>query len=427
MYASNNKAEQFLIDIQQTGFLKRLFSWGTITRDAREAYTELSQRTIAYANVMGAADKDRQAIERLNAEKKELEGKISSLSSEITQESLNLARMQTSVSAKDESISDLNDRMEKKEIEFKQLLAQRNELEVKLAELNALELKRQSDYQEKIANLNKLYEELTGERKNIQTGKENEIRERFERMKETWRVHEKNVQQAMVQQCKVHGIEFVDKKGYSLKGSPDNVILINGKYVIFDAKSPQGENLDNFSTYIDSQVKSVSKYLEDGQVMRYVFLVVPSNAIETVATKAFHGADYSVFVITIDSLEPILLNLKRIEDYEFTEAMSPEEMEGISHTVARLTHLTKRRIEIDAGMAREAMATLSRCKELPEEMQDVIAKSEKAAILNPKMERTGKAITDKQLKESVSDLEKAESEVIKKDRLLLEKETDHKQ
>ena len=128
MYASNNKAEQFLIDIQQTGFLKRLFSWGTITRDAREAYAELSQRTITYANVMGAADKDRQAIERLNAEKKELEGKISSLSSEITQESLNLARMQTSVSAKDESISDLNDRMEKKEIEFKQLLAQRNEL-----------------------------------------------------------------------------------------------------------------------------------------------------------------------------------------------------------------------------------------------------------------------------------------------------------
>lgn len=40
------------------------------------------------------------------------------------------------------------------------------------------------------------------------------------------------------------------------KGEPDNAIKINDEYIIFDAKSPSGDDFSNFSNYLKNQAEN---------------------------------------------------------------------------------------------------------------------------------------------------------------------------
>ncbi len=58
-------------------------------------------------------------------------------------------------------------------------------------------------------------------------------------------------------------------------------------------------------------------------------------------------ADYNVYIITKDSLEPIIIALKKIEEYEFADKLSPEERDNICRVIGKFAHTTKRKIQID--------------------------------------------------------------------------------
>ena len=53
-----------------------------------------------------------------------------------------------------------------------------------------------------------------------------------------------------------------------------------------------------------------------------------------------------VFIVTKDSLEPIILSLKKIEDYEFADKLSPEERDNICR-VTDGTFSHAKQIQID--------------------------------------------------------------------------------
>ena len=72
--------------------------------------------------------------------------------------------------------------------------------------------------------------------------------------------------------------------------------------------------------------------------------------------------DYNVFVITIDSLEPIILSLKKIEEYEFAEQLSPEERDNICRIIGKFAHTTKRKIQVDQFFTNQFIELLVKCK-----------------------------------------------------------------
>ena len=165
--------------------------------------------------------------------------------------------------------------------------------------------------------------------------------EKLKNQKETWSKHQTNVRSNIKTICQRHIVEFVDKIPF--KGEPDNTLKICGEFVIFDAKSPAGDDLSNFPNYLKDQAERAKKYAKQEDVKKDIFFVVPSNTLESLNQYVFNLGDYDVYVISVDSLEQIVLSLNKIESYEFAENLSPEERESICRVIGKFAHHTKRR------------------------------------------------------------------------------------
>ena len=237
----------------------------------------------------------------------------------------------------------------------------------------------------------------------VQRAREEEISERnkieierITRLKETWVNHEENVRNRIKIICSKHAIDYIEKVPF--KGKPDNTLQINDEFIIFDAKSPANEDLSNFPFYVKSQAESAIKYVREEGVRREVFLVIPTNTLDQIEQFEYRLADYSVYVISLDSLEPIILALRKIEDYEFAEQLSPEERENICRVIGKFVHLSKRRIQIDGFFAKQFFELVYRSEaDLPKEVLDKVVEFERAEKLNPPIERRAKQISTKEL------------------------------
>ena len=109
-------------------------------------------------------------------------------------------------------------------------------------------------------------------------------------------------------------------------------------------------------------------------------------------------ADYNVYIVTIDVLEPLILSLKRIEDYEFVNQLTPEERENICRVIGKFAHVAKRRIQIDHFFAWEFFEIFSRCRaDLPRDILEKVIEFEKSEKLNPPQERRAKQLLTKDL------------------------------
>jgi len=118
-------------------------------------------------------------------------------------------------------------------------------------------------------------------------------------------------------------------------------------------------------------------------------------------------ADYNVYVVTLDVLEPIILSLKKLEEYQFVEQLSPEERENICRVIGRFAHITKRRIQIDQYFAWQFFGILNKSGvDLPKEILDKVIEFEKSEKLNPPQEKRSKQIPMEELTKESKLIEK---------------------
>ena len=149
---------------------------------------------------------------------------------------------------------------------------------------------------------------------------------------------------------------------------------------------------------VSAAVDSISKYVKEEGVRRELFLVVPTNTLDALGQYEYKLPDYTVFVISIDSLEPIILSLKKIEDYDFVDQLSPEERENICRVIGKFVHLSKRRIQIDGFFAKQFFELVYRSEaDLPKDILDKVVEFEKSEKLNPPIEKRAKQINLKEL------------------------------
>ena len=286
---------------------------------------------------------------------------------------------------------------------------ERNNLKNENIFLKKEEENRNETLRKSIESTNTLQESLTKEKERLNDERVKEIEDKLEKMKWTWGEHEKDVENHLQLICRNHVIKYISQEDFPHpRNKPDNSIEIMDQLIVFDAKSPANDDLSNFPKYIKLQTESLKKYAKHDDVKKDLFLVIPSNTLHVINKFTYNIGDYNVYIVTKDALEPIILSLKKIEEYEFADKLSPEERDNVCRIIGKFAHTTKRRIQIDQFFAEEFLDTLNKAgTQLPRDILESVIQFENAEKLNPPMEKRKKQILTKDLK--------AKSEEIKKE------------
>ena len=267
---------------------------------------------------------------------------------------------------------------------------------------------RQKEVSKSIASALTLQESLEAEKSRLNDERVQEKEDALKKMKLKWSDHEKDVQNHLQLICRNNVITYVSQEDFPHpRNKPDSSIEIMDQLIVFDAKSPANDDLSNFPKYIKNQTENLKKYAKHDNVKNDLFLVIPSNTLEVIDQFHYNIGDYNVYIISKDALEPVVLSLKKIEEYEFADKLSPEERDNVCRIIGKFAHTTKRRIQVDEFFAREFLDTLSKAgTQLPRDILENVIKFENAEKLNPPMEKRNEKILTKDLKQQVDKLEK---------------------
>lgn len=364
----------FFENIKSLGFWRRVFGWRRIRTLSYDAYDEFTNLT-ENLNVLNRelANRDTRIADLEKIIEKNAEISSNRISDLIT------------------SSQKLELKLNSLENELSRIIREKNELSNRIARFEQADQIRSEEYQKNVSAVNAIRSGLENDRKMLNEERLREKEEQFEKIRQTWQNHENNVETAIRNICKAHFIEYV--KEVPFKGNPDNTIKIAGEYIIFDAKSPAGDDLKNFPKYLKLQTENAKKYAKQENVKGDIFLVIPANTLNMIDQFVYRLGDYNSYVITIDSLEPIILSLKKIENYEFAEQLTPDERENICRIIGKFSHTAKRKIQIDYFFSYQFLDILSKCGiDLPPDIYKSVQEFEKSEKLNPPQEKRAKQI-----------------------------------
>ena len=417
---------RFFERIKNVGFFERIFSWKAIVSLGYDAFGEyqrlfnllgekeqqLSDLTVQGRDLTQARDFYQRQVSRLQQDLSSEVARSQSLNDKITDKERQRATVSATL-AETQANTELTILQLKGDLsaslgKFDQLNSQYIEAQKTLAEFRQKEQDRIREHDQRIADLNSLKKQLEDDRIRLQAEHDEEIRAEFADMEQTWRKHEEVVEQSLRSICQRHTIEYCDKENFPYADKkPDNALVICDQYVIFDAKSPKNpDELGNFPQYIRNQAEAAKKYAKEENVKKDIFLVVPANTLEYLDEFYLNMADYHVFIVTHECLEPVILALRKVEDYEFAEQLDPEDRENLCRVIGKFAHATKRRIQIDNYFSNEFIGLLQGCSSLPDEILKKVVEYEKAEKMNPPMEKRKKLIPIKELDHDVKVISK---------------------
>jgi len=371
------KLALFLDKIKSATFWDRVlpWKWKSIRTLSYEAYSEYRQLVESLTRNAGELEQGRTSVATLRQENEQLKS--------------NSAKLETEISAKQNEIARLQEKIDG-------LSRDTSNLKGEIGALKESEDNMRKQYEKGVATLDSVQKRIENEREQEKIEKHRAEIQRITSLKENWAKHEKTVKETIKSICQKHTIEYVEKPPF--KGNPDNTIKICDEHIVFDAKSPVTEDLKNFFQYIRNQAEAVKKYAEQESVKRDIFLVVPFSTVDVIEQFSFNMGDYNVYVVTVDVLEPIILSLKKIEEYEFAEELTPEERENICRIIGKFSHTVKRRIQIDHFFTRQFLDVLTKCEsDIPSDLFEKVEEFEKAEKLNPSIEKRTKQIPSKEL------------------------------
>ena len=349
---------QLLQELQNLGWWGRLFGWGRIRRMLLEASSE-------WEATQASTAQNNQALQALQGE-------------------LLQSRQQSGMAE-----ARAGDLQRDKDLLNADLMSARRDVQrlgSELAALTQVDNQRRVELQTNLTSLSQLKERIAEERLQEHQARQEELERKQQRLRQTWQTHQENARNKIRQIAEKHSVPVVDK--FPLKGEPDNVLLICEQYVVLDAKSPGGEDLANFGTYLKTQAEAAVKYTKQEGVFGQLYFVVPSNTLESLPQTVFRFVDYTVYVIPVEALEPVILSLVKVDEYLNVKEISPEDRRNIFVILGRFAHLTKRRLQVDQFFANESLSLAAETENrLPEEMRKEVAEIEKSVRLNPPQDK----------------------------------------
>lgn len=386
-------------------FFERIFSWAGIKNLFIDAFSE-------FEKVSFIVDKQSSEITRLENDQKLLQTQFDNLKYTYEKEHDELTFYKANDPVNNARISELTAQVSSKDATINSMINERDGLNTRITALqndlsnsqtqyqqanderNTLkqtEAARQTKHEQTIISLESIQDKIEKDRETEINQHNDKEEKRRAALHSTWTRHQTDVKDRMKVLAQKLIIEYIEDVPF--KGTPDNTLKICDEYVIFDAKSPRGEDLTNFPTYLKREAELAKKYASKDDVKSDIFFVVPSNTLEKLDMFVHKFGDYTVFVVSIDSIEPVIVSLKRIEDYEFAEQLSPEDREDICRIIGRFAHLSKRRIQVDNFFAKHFIELAYKCEnELPDDILKMVLEYEKSEKLNPPVEKKVKSI-----------------------------------
>lgn len=372
-----NQLRQLLQDLNLISFWSRLFGWKRIKQRILQATRDIEAADIVLLQLKEKSEQCQTALTHSESKRHAADDRIADLQQDKHQQSATIEALREKITM----------------------------LETRLAELNKTEQFRRVEHQESMNTLKELKDRTDAERTEMKQNAHQLEIDRLNRLKATWTLHQEDTKNKMRLLSQRHTIDYIDKVPF--KGEPDNTLMICGEYVIFDAKSPAGDDLKNFPAYLKKEAENAVKYAEKENVRTDIFFVVPSNTLEILTHTYYMFPKHRVFVISSEGIEPVLISLKKIESYEFAEQMSPEERENLCSLIGRLVHHTKRRLQVDHYFSKEALSLAGDVKnQLPADIIEAVERVERAIYINPPQERAGKEINMNSLTKENKQLEK---------------------
>jgi hypothetical protein len=342
---------------------------------------------------------------------KEDKHRFSELERDIASRDENIKNLQKNIeisNAKMSSFEQIKTEKTQTEERLKLIEQERNTLKTKTTTLESKEEARNESLRQSLDKSNALQESLEKEKERLNDERVKEKEDHFEDIRKQWGEHEKDIKNHIQIICKNHILTYIPQEDFPYpRNKPDNTVKISEQYIIFDAKSPSNDDLSNFPNYIKTQTDNLKKYAKHKDVKKDLFLVIPSNTLEVIKQFTYNMGDYNVYVITKDAVEPIIISLKKIQDFQLVEKLSPEERDDICRIIGKFAHTSKRRIQIDQYFAEEFLDTLKKASsQLPREILKSVIDFEGAEKLNPPMEKRNKQILTQELIEKRIQLNK---------------------
>ena len=219
----------------------------------------------------------------------------------------------------------------------------------------------------------------TSHAKTVQQEKDKEEQKKIDEendRKVSWQTHESEVSAFIQSECLKNGIEYIGPQAFPDRKKPDNSIIIDEKYVIFDAKSP-GDSQDSasFIRDLNQKAKDQEKYTKMPIVKKDIYLVVPSNLYPDIPKTHYPLGKFEVWIITIEQISVILAHFKKTKDYEKFEGLSSDDKDALIREMGNLENNLRYRIFIDNAFTRKFLDALKSSKDnLPEEINKEIEK-----------------------------------------------------
>jgi len=415
------KLSLFFDKIKSATFWDRVFPWRwtPIKALSYEAYGEYRRLVESFGRNADELEQGRTSVATLRQENEQLkvgnakaEKELEQLKTNLDSEKATVKELQKMVSVQGEIIKQGEKNLLTKQNELARLqervesLSQQvSQFKEEIGGLKESESNLTKQYESKSATLDRTQRRIEEERAQEKEQQHQADIKRMEGYKKNWQLHQQHVKDIIKQICQKNNIEYVDKVPF--KGNPDNTIMICDEYVVFDAKAPAKDDIDGFYSYVYRQAEELQKYAKQEKVKKEMFLVIPSDTVRVVEEFSFNMADYNVYIITVDSLEPIILALKKIEEYEFVDQLTPDDRDNICRIIGKFAHTAKRRIQIDNFFSLQFLEILTKCeRDIPGDMRERAIELDRAEKLNPPQDRRAKELPIAELVKDVGNLQR---------------------
>ena len=224
------------------------------------------------------------------------------------------------------------------------------------------------------------YDSMITRHEKRQDKKEEEEKDKHEQLeadrKVSWQTHESDVSAFIQSECMKYDIQYVGPQDFPDRKKPDNSILIDDRYIIFDAKSPRdSQDSASFIRDLTQKAKDQEKYTKMPNVKKDIYLVVPSNLYPDIKKRHYPLGKFEAWIITMEQISVILAHYKKTMDYEKFEGLSQDDKDALIREMGNLEFNLRYKIMVDSVFGKKFLEAIKSSKDnLPEEINDEIEK-----------------------------------------------------
>jgi|GEM_PF-374107 len=284
----------------------------------------------------------------------------------------------------------------------KAISSERDMLQKQVNRFEEEQARREKDQESHIEKLATAEKNFESEKARVIREEEDQRKHEAEEKNRIWAEHENKVVAELSDLCNQPQFMFTSFDNTNLPESfhgslkPDFMIEFLEQYVIFDVKVSEAKNLQ---VYINDQVKKTAQKIKGNEkIYSSIFLVVPTVAIKDLKKRTFYEEGYSFFVVSPESIAPLLALFKKIENYEFAEAMDPQERENIVDLVAAFDFHISSRNALELQIMKHGIETLSQAEKAnPELVAEAMIKKAKMRNVNLSTAETKELVANPKL------------------------------